>query len=233
MILLKPVGLILVPLIISFDFTEFSSKNYLKVSNFKYLSQLNLEIEVRYMLSASMSPSIKAYDALIFDKREYMTKDPRRGDVIAFSTISSSSSESQKEFSIKRIIGMPGEMVEVKEGKVFINKISLNEPYVLERPLYKYEKKIVPKYSYFVLGDNRNNSYDSIYWGFLKRDHIVSKSIAVLCPIERQKVLTEVKDISPKMQENITFLQSQFRKNPELCNLVKQGKPRTLDTSSM
>jgi signal peptidase I len=230
MIFLKSMVYIFGFLLISSNLVEQSSKNLLQASKIKYMSQSSLGFDFRYMVSISMNPSIQDNDVLIFDEQEYKQKDPKRGDIILFNA-SRSSADNKNETSVKRIIGMPGETIEVKSGKVFINKKPQYEPYVLEPPSYKYGPKTVPSQSYFVLGDNRNNAFDSVQWGFLKRERIFSKGIAIFCPINHQKLLEKIDNLSRRSQEFITSTQNQFKKNPELCNLVKQQKPVNIDAS--
>jgi signal peptidase I len=83
-----------------------------------------------------------------------------------------------KDAYIKRVIGLPGDTVEVKEGKVFINKQPLQEKYIEEIPQYPYGPVVVAPNSYLVLGDNRNASCDSHYWGFVPRQIL---SVEQLC----------------------------------------------------
>ncbi len=92
-------------------------------------------------------------------RKRYLFRAPRRGDVIVFKF----PLDPKRDF-IKRIIGVPGDTVEVKDGKVFINGNPLVEPYVLAAPDYTFGPKTVPEGMYFVLGDNRRNSYDSHAW---------------------------------------------------------------------
>ena len=76
---------------------------------------------------------------------------------------------------IKRVIALPGETVEIKDGFVYINGKPLSEPYVLDPPRYTMKQLEVPKGYCFVLGDNRDNSNDSHIWGPLPRDNIIGK----------------------------------------------------------
>jgi signal peptidase I len=89
----------------------------------------------------------------------HLFRAPRRGDVIVFRF----PLDTSRDF-IKRVIGVPGDTVEVRDGKVFINGDPLVENYILSTPDYTYAPKTVPAGQYFVLGDNRRNSYDSHAW---------------------------------------------------------------------
>jgi signal peptidase I len=95
------------------------------------------------------------------DGRErHLFRAPRRGDVVVFRY----PGDTSRDF-IKRVIGVPGDSVEVKDGTVFINGAPLKEDYILSTPNYTYGPKTVPEGHYFVLGDNRRNSFDSHAWG--------------------------------------------------------------------
>jgi signal peptidase I len=228
MILLKSMSFAMGLLLFSFNIAEDSSNKSLQALRTKRISQSSLGFDFRYLPSASMNPTIQVNDVLIFDEQEYKQKAPRRGDIVLF-YINLPLTKNKNEASVKRIIGMPGETVEIKSGKVFIDKKLQYEPYILEPPSYEYGPKTIPIHSYFVLGDNRNNAFDSVQWGFLRRDHLLGKGIATFCPANHQKLLEKVDNLSRRSQEFITSIQSQFKKNPELCNLVRRQEPASLD----
>jgi signal peptidase I len=93
------------------------------------------------------------------EPERFIFHGPRRGEVIVFEY-----PEDRSRDFIKRVIGVPGDTVEVKAGKVYINGSPLDEPYISAPPDYTYGPQTVPAGEYFVLGDNRNYSYDSHAW---------------------------------------------------------------------
>ena len=101
----------------------------------------------------------------------YLFRRPRRGDVVVFRF----PGNPERDF-IKRIIGEPGDTVEIKDNTVYINGGALDEPYITSKPNYTYGPQEVPPKQYFVLGDNRNNSYDSHVWGFLPEENIIGQA---------------------------------------------------------
>jgi signal peptidase I len=119
----------------------------------------------------SMEPSLHEGQFLIIQKLEYRFHSPERGDVIVFR----SPQNVQKDF-IKRIIGLPGEEVQIQDGQVTINGQPLEEPYVAVPAGGNYGPQIVGPDQYFVLGDNRNNSSDSRSWGMLPVANIIGKA---------------------------------------------------------
>ena len=122
--------------------------------------------EARYIPSGSMEPTLEINDRLIIEKISYRLKNPERGDVVVFSPTETLQQQNFKDAFIKRVIGLPGDTVEVKGGRVFVNDQPLREKYIEDEPEYNYGPVVVPADQYLVLGDNRNNSYDSHYWGF-------------------------------------------------------------------
>lgn len=143
--------------------------------------------EARWIPSESMVPTLKVYDKLIVDKLSYHFTDPQRGDIVVFSPTDNIMRDNPnlKDAFIKRVIGLPGEKVEVKGGRVYINDQPLRENYIEDLPQYKYGPATVPPNSYLVLGDNRNNSYDSHFWGFVPHDNIIGRAIVRFWPPNR------------------------------------------------
>ncbi|WP_310487427.1 signal peptidase I [Chamaesiphon sp. VAR_69_metabat_338] len=157
----------------------------------------------RYIPSGSMLPTLQINDRLIIDKISYRFSDPQRGDIVVFNPpaqlerelIANGEQKFQEAF-IKRVIGLPGDRVEVKGGKVYVNGRLLPENYLGEPPRYQWSSTeltpdgIVPPGHYLVLGDNRNNSYDSHYWGFVPKDKIIGRAIIRFWPINRSGGIT-------------------------------------------
>lgn len=141
--------------------------------------------EARYIPSGSMLPTLQINDRLIIDKISYNFSNPDRGDIIVFSPTDTLKAQKFKDAFIKRLIGLPGDKVEVKEGRVYVNDQPLKENYIEERPNYNFGPVTVPPNQYLVLGDNRNNSYDSHYWGFVPRDRIIGRAVVRFWPPNR------------------------------------------------
>lgn len=121
----------------------------------------------------SMAPTLRDAERVLVDLEAYLHSEPERGDVVAFQGLPDMPDARQ----IKRIIGLPGEAVEVRDGSVRVDGGALAEPYALEPPTYSVPRSWVPDGCYFVLGDNRNNSYDSSKWAppWLAHTAIVGK----------------------------------------------------------
>ncbi len=143
--------------------------------------------DARWIPSESMVPTLQKYDKLIVDKLSYHFSDPQRGEIVVFSPTENIKKEnpSLKDAFIKRIIGLPGDKVEIKGERVYINSRPLQEKYIEAPPEYQYGPVTVPPNSYLVLGDNRNNSYDSHFWGFVPRENIIGRAIVRFWPPNR------------------------------------------------
>ncbi|NES81637.1 MAG: signal peptidase I [Moorea sp. SIO2B7] len=147
--------------------------------------------EARYIPSASMQPTLEINDRLIIEKVSYHFKEPQRGDVVVFAPTEKLVEQNFKDAFIKRVIGLPGDKVQVMGGRVYVNDQPLREKYIEEEPQYDYGPVKVPEGQYLVLGDNRNNSYDSHYWGFVPRENLIGRAVVRFWPFNRMGSLDE------------------------------------------
>lgn len=122
-----------------------------------------------YVRGSSMEPTLHNGQYLVVSKISYLFSEPRRGDIVVFV------SPNGGEDYIKRIVGLPGERVEIRDGAVWINGYRLDEPYLNSGIPYAGAWSLGPD-EYFVLGDNRANSSDSHAWGPLPRRNIIGKA---------------------------------------------------------
>jgi signal peptidase I len=136
--------------------------------------------------SISMQPTLYEGDFIIVNKLAYKLGTPSRGDVIIFHAPPDPTGEPY----IKRVIGLPGDTVEVNGGEVYINGVPLREPYIKAAPNY-HNTYPVPLDSLFVLGDNRNNSSDSHSWGPVPIRDVIGKAELVYLPFNHWQVLNE------------------------------------------
>lgn len=129
----------------------------------------------------SMEPALLDGQRLLVNKLAYHFSSPQRGDIVVFHAPRGS----EDKDLVKRIIGLPGEKVEVRRGRVYINDEFLQESYLPRTGTYSWGPRIVGPEEYFVLGDNRENSSDSHTWGMLPANLIVGKVWLSLWPPER------------------------------------------------
>lgn len=150
--------------------------------------------------SGSMEPTIMSHSRMIGSRLAYLFDEPERGDIIIFKCPDpapvSPNSLKYKLFKItethenyvKRIIGLPGETIEIKGGVTYIDGVEYDEPYLKETPIdADFGPYVVPEDCYFVMGDNRNNSKDSRYWtttNFVTKKSILGKAQFVYWPIK-------------------------------------------------
>ena len=125
--------------------------------------------------TGSMIPVVQPNDRLIVNRLAYLFEEPKRGDIVMFAF-----PDDEKDNYLKRIIGLPGEKVEIKNGLVYINDSEkpLDEPYINDPPNGNYGPYNVPEGCYFMLGDNRDESKDARFWNntYVKKEKIVGKA---------------------------------------------------------
>lgn len=158
--------------------------------------------EARYIPSGSMLPTLEINDRLIIDKMGYRFGEPERGDIVVFRPTPALQANFNEAF-IKRVIGLPGETVEVKDGRVYVNSEPLPENYTAEQPNYEWGPEKVPEDSYLVLGDNRNNSYDSHYWGYVPRKNIIGRAVVRFWPPDRVGGITPMPEYRDGVPEGM------------------------------
>jgi signal peptidase I len=126
----------------------------------------------------SMEPSLYDGQFVVVNKLSYRWQDPIRGDIVVFHY----PLEPNRRF-IKRVIGLPGDIVNIHSGEIFVNDTIVDEPYIAEDPTYDGEWRLGPN-EVFVLGDNRNWSSDSHKWGPLPIEEIIGKAVLVYWPLD-------------------------------------------------
>jgi signal peptidase I len=135
----------------------------------------------------SMLPTLEDGEFVLVSKVNYRFSDVERGDIIVFHF----PMDPEQEL-IKRVIGLPGDIINVQNGSVSINGQMLNEPYIAAAPAYSGDWK-VPDGELFVLGDNRNDSSDSHSWGFLPFEKVVGKAVVIYWPPPFWKIIRHAK----------------------------------------
>ncbi len=125
---------------------------------------------------SSMIPTLQNGEFVLVNRMAYRLGQPERGDIIVFRSVNENDLD-----LIKRIIGLPGDRVQVQEGQVLVNGQALAEPYINAPPRYSGEWQ-VPEGFLFVLGDNRNDSSDSHQWGLLPSGNVIGKAILIYWP---------------------------------------------------
>ncbi len=150
---------------------------------------ISQKIELFEIPSRSMLPTLQIGDRILV--RKSSDYSPQRGDMVVFRVPDSAKlletnlDKNKTEYFIKRVIGEPGQIFRVTDGVVYINNQSLKEDYIAEPPAYESGPLTVPANSYFVMGDNRNNSFDSHIWGVLEQNYIVGQAYKIYWPPER------------------------------------------------
>ena len=161
-------------------------------------------VQVFYIPSSSMVPTLEEQDRIVVEKISYLFREPARGEVIVFAGDEATPTSTDgfdeivtvvgrflgvipadaKDF-VKRVIGLPGDTVVIEDGVVLVNGVALDEPFVVNTDDRSFGPYEVPEGSLFVLGDNRPNSADSRFGlGYVQLDHVVGRAALVLWPVE-------------------------------------------------
>jgi signal peptidase I len=132
----------------------------------------------------SMLPTLQPGEFVLVNKITYRLSDVKRGDIIVFHY-----PLNPQEDYIKRVIGLPGDDVNITNGELFVNGQKINESYISVTMVSEGDW-VVPQDALFVMGDNRNQSSDSRAWGYVPMENLVGKAMVIYWPLEEFKVLS-------------------------------------------
>jgi signal peptidase I len=132
-----------------------------------------------------MLPTLQPGEFILVNKLAYKLGDIHGGDIVIFHY-----PQDPREDYIKRVIGVPGDVISVQNNVVHVNNRALTEPYISAPPQYS-GTWTVPAGQLFVLGDNRNQSSDSHSWGFVPLENLVGKALIVYWPFDQVKILSQ------------------------------------------
>lgn len=138
------------------------------------------------VIGPSMSPTLESGEKVLVNRFVYKLFDPKQNDLIVFQP----NGNEKSHYYVKRVIALPGDTVQIKDGKVYVNGEVLAESVEtekIENAMMAENEIVVGEDEYFVLGDNRNNSEDSRYAsiGNVKKDHITGEAWMVVYPFDR------------------------------------------------
>jgi signal peptidase I len=140
-------------------------------------------IQVFWIPSSSMEPTLDIKDRVVVNKVAYHFREPRRQEVVVFRQVAPPGSP--KRDIIKRVIGLPGEELTIKDGIVYINGKAVEETHPMNRDFSDFGPIVISPDAYFVMGDNRPASADSRYWGFLPKENVIGPAFIRIWPLTK------------------------------------------------
>ncbi|OGC24085.1 signal peptidase I [candidate division WOR-1 bacterium RIFOXYB2_FULL_42_35] len=144
-------------------------------------------LQVFWIPSSSMEPTLDIKDRIVVNKVAYHFRQPKRQEIIVFRQVAPEGTP--KRDLIKRLMGLPGETLIIKDGIVFVNDKEIKETHAMNSDYADFGPVIIPDDSYFVLGDNRPASADSRYWGFLPKKNLIGPAFLRLWPLNKLGLL--------------------------------------------
>lgn len=179
--------------------TDAVQKNNVKAEILDWTKHIAIAVVIAFILArfvivnaniptSSMESTIMVNDRIIAGRLNYLFSEPKRGDIVVFKY-----PDDESVLFVKRIIGLPGDTVSVHNGSVFINDTKLDEPYLTTTTVGNFGPYTVPTGSYFMMGDNRNNSKDSRYWKntYVTKDKILGKALFRYYPLPDFKLFVK------------------------------------------
>jgi len=153
---------------------------------------INFVVRSFFIPSGSMEPTLQVDDYILVNEFIYRFVKPQRGDIVVFKPPESANSNPDHRDFIKRIVGIEGDVIEVRDGALYRNGFRVQEPYVAE-PIFGDEPPVLVKPGHlFMMGDNRNNSQDSRYWGQLPEENVVGKAFLIFLNWREKRLPMEV-----------------------------------------
>jgi len=175
-----------------------------------YTAYLSHRYRTYYIPSESMLPTFEVNDRILADRASYSNTSPQRGDIVIFrpsdrltEMLQGAMPIDAKTVFVKRVIGLPGEEIEVRQGHIYINRQQFFEPYLTEAARYNWGPITVPPDAVILLGDNRNNAFDSHYWGALPQKNLLGRVIWRYWPLGRFGAISPVDQAMIKSQDPV------------------------------
>lgn len=145
------------------------------------------------VLGPSMQPTLYTNEKVIISKIHYRFGEPQRGDIAVVYYPPSASNPGGSNSYVKRVIGVPGDVLAVVDGKLMRNGMQVNEPYIKENMRWDFDEITVPEDHVFVMGDNRNDSNDSRSVGAISYDNVVGKALWIYWPFSKMSSVYSLK----------------------------------------